>query len=177
MVIEKRRILYVYGIRFGRQRGKMAKSTGQKLKLLYLLKILSEHTDEAHPMSMKQILEELAAVGVQAERKTVYADIDDLKFFGYDILRNASREFELPELKLLVDAVQASKFITVKKSKELIGKLEKLAGKHEASRLQRQVYVVNRVKTSNESIYYNVDNIHKGIQDNVQITFQYLIKN
>lgn len=162
----------------------MAKSTGQKLKLLYLLKILSENTDEAHPIAMKQLLEELEALGVHAERKTIYTDIEDLKHFGYDILRNtskteggyylASREFELPELKLLVDAVQASKFITVKKSKELIGKLEKLAGKHEASRLQRQVYVVNRVKTSNESIYYNVDNIHRGIQDNVQITFQYL---
>jgi len=162
----------------------MAKSTGQKLKLLYLLKILSENTDEDHPISMKQLLEELEAAGVRAERKTIYSDIEDLKHFGYDILRNsskteggyylASREFELPELKLLVDAVQASKFITVKKSKELIEKLEKLAGKHEASRLQRQVYVVNRVKTSNESIYYNVDNIHRGIQDNVQITFQYL---
>jgi len=162
----------------------MAKSTGQKLKLLYILKILSENTDEEHPISMKQLLEELEAVGVQVERKTVYTDIEDLKFFGYDILRNsskteggyylASREFELPELKLLVDAVQASKFITVKKSQELIGKLEKLTGKHEANRLQRQVYVVNRVKTSNESIYYNVDNIHRGIQDNVQITFQYL---
>ena len=162
----------------------MAKSTGQKLKLLYILKILSENTDEEHPISMKRLLEELEAVGVQVERKTVYTDIEDLKHFGYDILRNsskteggyylASREFELPELKLLVDAVQASKFITVKKTKELIGKLEKLAGKYEANRLQRQVYVVNRVKTSNESIYYNVDNIHKGIQDNVQITFQYL---
>ena len=162
----------------------MAKSTGQKLKLLYILKILSENTDEDHPISMKQLLEELEAVGIQVERKTVYTDIEDLKHFGYDILRNsskteggyylASREFELPELKLLVDAVQASKFITVKKTKELIGKLEKLAGKHEANRLQRQVYVVNRVKTSNESIYYNVDNIHRVIQDNVQITFQYL---
>lgn len=162
----------------------MAKSTGQKLKLLYIIKILSENTDEDHPISMKQLLEELETAGIQAERKTVYTDIEDLKHFGYDILRNtskteggyylASREFELPELKLLVDAVQASKFITVKKTQELIGKLEKLAGKHEANRLQRQVYVVNRVKTSNESIYYNVDNIHRGIQDNVQITFQYL---
>lgn len=162
----------------------MAKSVGQKLKLLYLLKILSENTDEMHPMPMKRILEELARYDIQAERKTVYADIEDLKQFGYDILRNpsktaggyylASREFELPELKLLVDAVQASRFITVKKSRELIGKLEKLAGKYEAGRLQRQVYVANRIKTSNESIYYNVDNIHRGIQDNVQITFQYM---
>lgn len=162
----------------------MAKSVGQKLKLLYLLKILSENTDEKHPMPMKRILEELSRYDICAERKTIYADIEDLKQFGFDILRNpskteggyylASREFELPELKLLVDAVQASRFITAKKSRELIGKLEKLTGKHEASRLQRQVYVANRIKTSNESIYYNVDNIHRGIQDNVQITFQYM---
>lgn len=162
----------------------MAKSTGQKLKILYLLKILSESTDELHPMPMKRILEELSRYDISAERKTVYTDIEDLKQFGYDILRNpskseggyymASRDFELPELKLLVDAVQASRFITAKKSKELIRKLEKLIGKYDAGRLQRQVYVVNRIKTSNESIYYNVDNIHKGIQDNVQITFQYM---
>lgn len=162
----------------------MAKSTGQKLKLLYLIQILSEHTDEMHPIAMKTILEKLAEYGINAERKTIYADIEDLKQFGYDILRNssrtdggyylASRDFELPELKLLVDAVQSSRFITQKKSKELIRKLEKLTSKYEAGRLQRQVYVANRIKTSNESIYYNVDNIHRGIQDNVQITFQYM---
>lgn len=162
----------------------MAKSGGQKLKLLYLLKILSENTDEQHPMPMAQILEQLNEVGIQAERKTIYADVEDLRHFGYDIARNpsreaggyylASREFEMPELKLLVDAVQASRFITLGKTKELIGKLEKLGGRHEAGRLQRQVYVVNRIKTSNESIYHNVDNIHKAIQDNVQIIFQYL---
>ncbi len=161
----------------------MGKSAGQKLKLLYLIKILSENTDEQHPMPMKRIIEELAVYDIKAERKTVYADLEDLKQFGYDILWNASRtdggyylgerDFELPELKLLVDAVQASRFITAKKSKELIGKLEKLTSRYEAGRLQRQVYVVNRVKTSNESIYYNVDNIHRAIQDNVQICFQY----
>lgn len=162
---------------------KMGKSVGQKLKLLYLIKILSENTDEAHPMPMKRILEELSRYDIRAERKTVYADMEDLKQFGYDILFNpskteggyylAGREFELPELKLLVDAVQASRFLTAKKSKELIGKLEKLTSRYEAGRLQRQVYVVNRVKTLNESIYYNVDNIHRAIQDNVQICFQY----
>lgn len=161
----------------------MGRSVGQKLKLLYLVKILSEQTDEQHPMPMKRILEALSEYDITAERKTVYADIEDLKQFGYDILFNpskteggyylASREFELAECKLLVDAVQASRFITAKKSKELIGKLEKLTSRYEAGRLQRQVYVVNRVKTSNESIYYNVDAIHRAIQDNVQISFQY----
>ncbi len=162
----------------------MPKSTGQKLKLLYLVKILSENTDELHPMPMPRLLEELASYGINAERKSIYADIEDLKQFGYDILRNtsrtdggyymASREFELPELKLLVDAVQSSRFLTAKKSKELIAKLETLTSRQEAVQLQRQVYVVNRIKTSNESIYYNVDCIHKGIQENVQITFQYM---
>lgn len=161
----------------------MGKSVGQKLKLLYLIKILSENTDELHPMPMKRIIEELSRYDIKAERKTVYADLEDLKQFGYDIVWNpskidggyylAGRDFELPELKLLVDAVQASRFITAKKSKELIGKLEKLTSRYEAGKLQRQVYVVNRVKTSNESIYYNVDHIHRAIQDNVQITFQY----
>ncbi len=161
----------------------MGRSVGQKLKLLYLVKILSEQTDEQHPMPMKRILEALSEYDITAERKTVYADIEDLKQFGYDILFNpskteggyylASREFELAECKLLVDAVQASRFITAKKSKELIGKLEKLTSRYEAGKLQRQVYVVNRVKTSNESIYYNVDAIHRAIQDNVQISFQY----
>ena len=161
----------------------MAKSTGQKLKILYLLKILSESTDELHPMPMKRILEELSRYDISAERKTVYTDIEDLKQFGYDILRNpskseggyymASRDFELPELKLLVDAVQSSKFITVKKSHDLINKLEYLTSRYEAKQLQRQVYVAERVKTMNESIYYNVDTIHTAINDNRVITFHY----
>lgn len=162
----------------------MAKSTGQKLKLLYLVKILSENTDENHPMSMKEIIAALGEAGIRAERKSLYGDIEDLQQFGYDIVWNpsktaggyylASREFELPELKLLVDAVQSSKFITVRKSRELIGKIEKLLSRHEAVKLQRQVYVVNRVKAANESIYYNVDHIHNAIQKNVQIEFPYL---
>ena len=89
----------------------------------------------------------------------------------------ASREFELPELKLLVDAVQASRFITQKKSRELISKIEKLAGPYEGKQLQRQVFVAGRVKTENESIYYNVDRIHKAIQDNAPVMFLYLAWN
>lgn len=86
----------------------------------------------------------------------------------------AAREFELAELKLLVDAVQSSRFITTKKSRSLIKKLERLAGKYDAGKLQRQVYVAGRIKTENESIYYNIDNIHRAIQENKQIEFQYL---
>lgn len=165
----------------------MAKSSNQKLKLLYLIKILSEQTDENHCMSAQRLIDELKRYDIKAERKSIYDDINCLIQFGYDIINVksrtdggyylASREFELPELKLLVDAVQASRFITQKKSKELIAKIEKLAGPYEARKLQRQVLVAGRIKTENESIYYNVDNIHNAIQDNTQISFMYLTWN
>lgn len=161
----------------------MPKSANQKLKLLYIIKILSEKTDEEHGITTQDLIAELERFEIQAERKSIYNDIEQLQQFGYDIAASkskniggyylASREFELPELKLLVDAVQASKFITIKKSNELIKKIESLASKHEAKQLQRQVYVSNRVKTENENIYYNVDYIHRAIQNNVKISFQY----
>ncbi|MDE7252640.1 MAG: transcriptional regulator [Acetatifactor sp.] len=162
----------------------MAKSEGQKLKILYILQMLEEYTDEAHPMTTAEIISRLDAEGIACERKTVYSDIARLVDFGYDIITVsnrsgggyylASREFELAELKLLVDVVQSSRFITPKKSRELIKKLEKMAGKHDAGKLQRQVYVVGRIKTENESIYYNVDNIHRAIQEDRQLAFTYL---
>ncbi len=160
----------------------MAKSRNQKLKLLYLLKILSEKTDENNPMSMPEIIAELSRYDISAERKSIYNDLEALELFGADICTTrgkrtgyflASRDFELPELKLLVDSVQASKFITRKKSMELITKLEKLASVHEASHLQRQVFVTNRVKTLNESIYYTVDKIYEAISKNKKIAFRY----
>jgi predicted DNA-binding transcriptional regulator YafY len=160
----------------------MAKSERQKLKLLYLKKLLEERSDEAHPLGMQEILDALAAEGIQAERKSIYSDIACLQDFGMDILLRrgpdggyflASREFELPELKLLVDAVQASKFLTTQKSMSLISKLETLASRYEAGALKRQVVVSGRVKTMNESIYYNVDRIHEAIANNLQITFRY----
>ena len=162
----------------------MAKSANQKLKLLYLLKILTEQTDEEHCMSAQALIEALGAYDVKAERKSIYDDIAQLMDFGYDIVLTkaktgggyylAGREFELAELKLLVETVQASRFLTLKKSRELIAKIEKLASKAEAGQLQRQVYVANRIKTANESIYYIVDDIHRAIQNNQQISFQYL---
>lgn len=161
----------------------MAKSANQKLKLLYILKILTEKTDEAHCMPSQEIIAQLASYGISAERKSIYDDIECLISFGYDIVNVksrkgggyylAGREFELPELKLLVDAVQASRFITQKKSRELIAKIEKLAGPYEGKQLQRQVFVAGRVKTENESIYYNVDRIHRAIQNNFPVTFTY----
>lgn len=162
----------------------MAKSSNQKLKLLYIIEMLERESSEEHPISTKAFIDMLESKGICAERKSIYDDINQLLEFGYDIIQIrskvnggyylASRKFELPELKLLVDAVQSSKFITEKKSRELIHKLEELTSKHEASHLQRQVFVAERVKTENESIYYNVDAIHRGIHDNVQISFTYL---
>lgn len=162
----------------------MPKTTNQKLKLLYLLKILNEKTDENHCLTTQELIDELALYDIRAERKSIYDDIECLNVFGYDVeyikakkgggYYLAERDFELPELKLLVDAVQSSRFITQKKSRELIAKIEKLAGPYEGKRLQRQVYVVGRVKAENESIYYNIDRIHKAIQDNTPITFTYL---
>ena len=162
----------------------MPKSSNQKLKLLYIVKILSEQTDENHCMSTQRLIEELARYDIKAERKSIYDDMNQLMDFGYDIILSkakdnggyymASRDFELAELKLLVEVVQASRFITQKKSTELIDKIEKLTSKADARQLQRQVYVANRIKTANESIYYIVDDIHRAIQNNEQISFQYL---
>lgn len=162
----------------------MAKSSGQKLKLLYLIKMLEENTDENHPMSTQDMIKHLEGQGIHAERKSIYSDMECLREFGYDVVQVqsrlgggyylGSRSFELPELKLLVDAVQSSRFITTKKSRELIKKLERIAGKNDAGKLQRQVYVAGRVKTENESIYYSIDTIHRAIQENRQITFVYL---
>lgn len=162
----------------------MAKSAGQKLKLLYIVKLLTENTDENHPVSTADIIAYLEEKGIHSERKSIYDDIEKLCDFGYDIIQvhsrlgggyyMACRDFELAELKLLVDAVQASRFITTRKSRTLIKKLEQLAGKHDAGKLQRQVYVARRIKTENESIYYSVDSIHRAIQENKQISFQYM---
>lgn len=162
----------------------MPKSEGQKLKILHILKILEEYTDEAHPMTTAELIRRLDQLGIPCERKTIYSDIEKLIDFGYDIVQvsnrrgggyyMASREFELAELKILVDTVQASRFVTTKKSRELIKKLEQKAGKHDAGQLQRQVYVAGRVKTENESIYYSIDSIHRAIQENRQISFTYL---
>lgn len=162
----------------------MAKSPKQKMKLLFMIQMLKEHTDEHHVLTTQEIIEKLAANDIHAERKSIYDDIRTLQDFGYDIMqadsRNGggywlgSREFELPELKLLVDAVQSSRFITTRKSRELIKKLEQKVSRHDAGKLQRQVYVAGRIKTENESVYYSIDNIHRAIQENRQIRFTYM---
>lgn len=160
----------------------MSKKSNQKLKLLYIIKILREKTDEDHPISTGELISELEKCGISAERKSVYDDIEALMLFGLDIVKIQAksnlyylgeRELQLPELKLLVDAVQSAKFITYKKSLELISKLEKIAGEHSAKQLRRQISVSKRVKTSNEKIYYAVDAIHLAIWNGKKILFKY----
>ena len=162
--------------------GYMPKSENQKQKLLHIAQYLMENTDENHAVSTPQLIEYLNAQGIKAERKSIYNDIDTLNDFGMDIIRSeehrggymlASRPFELAEVKLLVDLVQSSKFITEKKSRELIGKLETLTSKYEAKAMHRQVEIVGRSKTHNETIYYNVDMVHTAIHKNVKIRFRY----
>ena len=161
----------------------MAKGANQKLKMLYLSKIFMEQTDDEHPLTLQEIIARLGVYDVNADRKTLYLDFEELRRFGLDIIseqrgRNTyyhlgAREFELPELKLLVDSVQASRFITDKKSLELIRKLESLVSQHQARQLHRQVLISGRIKTMNESIYYNVDILHEAINSDRQIRFHY----
>ena len=161
----------------------MAKGSNQKLKLYYLLKFLQEKTDEEHAVTMPEILAYLQEHDISAERKSIYADFHDLEKLGYEVVgekagasyeyRLLTREFELTELKLLVDLIQTSKFLTLKKSQELISKLESQCSEYDAKKLQRQVYVQDRVKADNESIYYSVDAIQSAIAQNHMISFQY----
>ncbi|MBO6016219.1 MAG: WYL domain-containing protein [Lachnospiraceae bacterium] len=162
----------------------MPKGANQKLKLYYLGRIMTQKTDDAHGLSMSEIQSALEAYGVSADRKSLYDDFEALRTLGIDVIgekvgRNyyyhvGKKQFEIAELKLLVDAIQSSKFITEKKSNELIKKLTGLASDYEASQLKRQVVVQGRIKTMNESIYYIVDDIHNAIAENRRIRFEYL---
>ena len=161
----------------------MPKGTKQKFKLIYIIKYLLENTDENHKVTMADILKYLEQHEITAERKGIYNDIEAIRELGIEVIgekvgRNfyyyvAEREFEIAQLKLLVDAIQSSKFITEKKSGELIKKLGSLVSVHDAKKLQRQVYVAGRTKTLNESIFYNIDAIHNAIGENQRIRFQY----
>ena len=155
----------------------------EKLKILQLRQLLLEETDKEHPLNASQIIEKMMSVhGSSYNRKTIYADVERLKSYGMLIEQSRGqnggyyvvhRNFELPELKLLVDAVQSSKFITKKQSAELIKKLERETSRENAKQLQRQVFIYNRIKTGNMAIYNNVDVIHAAIHDNLQIGFRY----
>ena len=161
----------------------MPKRERQKLKLLYLAEWLRRDTDEEHGLTAAELLQRLEGEDIRAERKSIYDDIRILTEYGMDIVnargpqggyRLVHREFELPELKLLVDAVQSSKFLSERKSRALIRKLESLTSRWEAQRLQRQVYAVGRVKSKNENIYYSIDTIHTAISSDKQIAFRYV---
>ena len=162
----------------------MPKGTNQKFKLYYLARIMTELTDDEHMLTMPQIRKELEAYNVTADRKSLYDDMEALRVLGIDVIgekvgRNfyyhvGGKHFDIAELKLLVDAIQSSKFITEKKSNDLIKKLTGMASKYEAAQLKRQVVVSGRVKTMNESIYYHVDDVHRAIAENKQISFEYM---
>lgn len=160
----------------------MAKQEKSKLKLIRLLQLMMEHTDDEHGLSMPEIISALDRMGIKAERKSIYDDLASLSEIGFtvDTLPTrpvsyylADRIFELAELKLLVDAVQSSKFITEEKSRDVINKLKIFAGEHGAGELSRQVYVEGRGKTVNKSSIYTIDTIHRAINHDFKITFRY----
>lgn len=161
----------------------MPKNPKQKQKLLYIMKFFLEKTDEEYGVTVADIIDYLDDYGITAERKSIYNDIECLRDFGMDIVKSkvgkislfslVSRDFTLEEIKLLIDAVQSSKFITLKKSRELIRKIETLTSENQAKELHRQVIVANRVKNSNEEIYRNIDSINRAINKKRKIGFFY----
>ena len=160
----------------------MPRSTNQKLKLLCLCRLLWERTDEDHPMTVPELIQGLEEWDIKAERKSIYDDMEALRVFGLDVQNRkgkdpgwflGERPFQLAELKLLVDAVQSSRFISQRKSGDLIEKLESLASRHQARQLQRQVYVDRRAKTMNESVYYTIDKLHFAIANHRSVSFKY----
>ena len=160
----------------------MPRSANQKLKLLCLCRILWERTDEDHPLTVPELIQALEAWDIKAERKSIYDDMEALRTLGMDVQSRkgkspgwflGERTFQLAELKLLVDAVESSRFITAKKSERLIEKLGKLTSESHARQLDRHIYMEGTAKPENECIYYSVDEIHNAIQEKRQITFQY----
>ena len=160
----------------------MPKQEGQKSKLVTLLRILEQRTDENHRLNVPQLVQLLENQGILAERKSIYSDIDTLRSLGYDIQLQrgrgggywmASRAFELSELKLLVDAVQSSSVISARTSKRIIHKLEALCSDYEGTQLQRQVYVDGRPKTDSQTLLYSIDALHTAINRGCLVQFRY----
>ena len=160
----------------------MAARRGQKVKLLYIIKILTELTDEEHPLSATEICEKLSAYDITAERKAIYDDIECLISFGYDIIQTrvpkngyflASRDFELPEVFLLGDAVRTAKFISEKKTRELTSKLDRLLSRYQSKRNIQGIYIDSSNKTHNEELFYNIDRINTAIEEGRKIKFTY----
>ncbi|MGN1403313.1 MAG: helix-turn-helix transcriptional regulator [Ruminococcus sp.] len=160
----------------------MPRTENQKQKLLYLLKFFYEETDEEHTLTVNDLIARLEQKGISAARRSIYDDIRTLQDFGVDIVMRrsktceyflAARLFETAELKILIDSVQSSRFITKKKSESLITKLKKLASKPQAREFSGQIYIYDRIKSMNECIFYNVDTLHHAIASNRKIRFRY----
>ncbi|MBQ8550423.1 MAG: WYL domain-containing protein [Clostridia bacterium] len=155
---------------------------GQRIRLLYLADIFKKYTDEEHPLSAGDLIDMLSEKGIPVERKAIYGDISLLCEYGMDILKTrvpksgyylASREFETPEIYLLADAVQAADFISRKKSRELIEKLESMLSDNEAREIRSRVYIDSRNKCQNEEIFYSIDAATRAITENKKLTFKY----
>ena len=165
----------------------MAGLSKQKQKLLLLRELLERETDDKHSLTVAQIISKLEGMGIKAERKTVYDDIATLQDFGLDVTcqkdghSNAyavsSRDFELEELFVLVDAVSSCRFLTIKKSNELIDKIKGLTSKYLSEGLKRSIYIENRPRSSNETVYYNINFIHSAINERKKICFKYFTYN
>ena len=163
----------------------MAARSGQKLKLFYIIEILKKYTDEKHPMNATQICDKLSAYNVTAERKAVYNDIEQLIFLGFDIIKTrvpqsgfflGSREFEIPEISLLSDAVKTAKFISVKKTRELVNKLDDMMSVYQVSSKKMGIYIDEDSKTKNEEIYYTIDTVSRAIENRKQVKFKYTLR-
>ncbi|MCQ2455304.1 MAG: transcriptional regulator [Clostridia bacterium] len=163
----------------------MAVRRGQKIKLLYIIDILKKYSDEDHPISAVAICDELLKLGVTAERKAIYDDIEQLTDYGFDIIKTrvpkpgyflASREFETPEIYLLGDAVRTAKFITPKKSRELVSKLQNMLSVYQTAGIESGIFIDSDSKCSNEEIYYNIDAISRAIKDKKKIKFNYGVR-
>ena len=160
----------------------MSKRPNQTKKIPLIIKMLREETDDEHGLSMPQIIERLAEYGVEAERKSIYRDLEVLRECGYDVVKRpgrpteyalGEREFQYPELLLLVDAVQSSRFLTTRKSQQLLSRIKGLTSVHQAEALERHVHVERRIRTQNESVYYNVDAIQEAIARRHKVGFRY----
>ena len=155
---------------------------GSKLKILYIVDILRKFSDEEHPLNATEICERLAQYDIRAERKAIYDDIENLIYYGYDIVKTrtpkagffmASRELEIPEIYLLTDAVQSADFITPKKTRELVGKLESMMSKQQARERERSIYIGYSHKCDNEEIYINIDTLRQAIEEGKKVSLKY----
>lgn len=162
----------------------MPKSENQKAKIIYELEYLKEKSDEEHPISTRDMIAYLDSKGISAERKAIYRDMDELKELGYEIVKNpsrsgggfylANRDFETSELKILIDLVQSSKFISKSYTDKMVDKIEHLTSDHIAEGLKHTVFYLDRIKTNSKSVFYTVDDVHNAISSDCSITFKYV---